>query len=413
MSTILHLGLGAFHRAHQAAFVHDAGGWSIEAVSMRSSRLADALAAQGHRYHLLIRDPGGPVAKRIDAIRATRARPGHAQAVAARMADPDVGMVTLTITEKGYDGPTPLLVADGLDRRRRAGLPPIAVLSCDNLPANGAALRARVEARASPAARGYLADCAFPSSMVDRITPATTQATIDAVERLTGLRDPCAVETEPFRQWVVERFDAPRPDWTAAGVETVADVAPWEAMKLRLLNGAHSTLAYAGALAGLSLIRDAVADPVLAALARAVMAGAARTLPPGPDSAAYAEALMRRFANPAIDHRLLQIATDGSQKLPQRLLAPAAEGAGAAHAFAVAAWLVFLGGRAEDGAALPLDDPEAARLRGAHRAADLRAVLPRTALADAAFAEAVDGWAARIRLEGVRPAARALLNNGG
>ena len=403
---ILHLGLGAFHRAHQADYTHDANtasadDWMIEAVSMRNPALARVLDQQGGRYTLVIRAPDGPVLKPITVIRRTHALPGHVRAVAARMADPSVHIVTITVTEKGYGAdvanrrlnrmdpavrhdltnpqdPQSLvgLLCLGLGLRRAAGLGGLTVMSCDNLPDNGAVLRALVldfaQATDTGLADWIAARCAFPSSMVDRITPAATEDT-----RFLADGDAAAVETEPFRQWVIEdNFAGPRPDWAVAGALIVPDVRPFEHMKLRLLNGAHSFIAYAGALLGLAHVRDAMADPVLARVVRWHMDSAAQSLDPIPgfDTARYIAELTERFANPAMAHRCLQIAMDGSQKLPQRLFSPAHDllerGQSAEScALATAVWIRFLAGAAEDGTPLDLSDPLAEPLKAAVHAA--------------------------------------------
>lgn len=456
---ILHLGLGAFHRAHQAPFTQDAiaaagGDWGIEAVSMRNPDLAERLNAQQGRYTLVERHPDGPRLSEISVIRRAHALPGNVASVAARMADPSIHVVTITVTEKGYcaDLATrtldrgaagvaadlratgeprslPGLLALGLSLRQKAGLGGLTLISCDNLPENGRLLAALVgEFAAATDSRlaHWIADnCAFPSAMVDRITPASSGETFALVEAETGSPDPVAVETEPFRQWVIEdRFAGPRPAWEAAGAEIVADVVPFEAMKLRCLNGAHSLIAYAGALAGLDAVRDVMAEDALAAMARLHMARAATTLPeaPGLDPAAYADALVRRFANPAIRHSCRQIAMDGSQKLPQRIFAPAREALAAGlptdtFAFATAAWIAFVSD--PDG---PLDDPLADALRtatgGQTPEARLAALarLPGLAhdglLDTPRFADAVVGHLRQIEMEGVRAAARRLLAAG-
>lgn len=399
---ILHLGLGGFHRAHQAAFTQDAvaaegGNWGIEAVSMRNPALAEALNARGGRFTLIERHPHGPERIDMTVIRRAHALPGNAGGVAARMADPAIHVVTITVTEKGYgadigaralnrsdagvahdlntpEDPKSLvgLLCLGLAQRRAAGLGGLTVMSCDNLPENGRFLEAIVQEFAQatdPALAGWIEEtCAFPNAMVDRITPAATDETI----ALAG-GDPVAIETEPFRQWVIEdRFAGPRPAWEAAGALIVPDVAPFELMKLRMLNGAHSLAAYLGALAGLPAMRDVMAVPELAHVIRAHMEAAATTLDPaeGLDPAAYADALIDRFANPAIDHRCLQIAMDGSQKLPQRIFAPTLvlldrKHNTATYALAIAAWIQFAQGSDTAGNELPLNDPLAEQIRQA------------------------------------------------
>jgi fructuronate reductase len=223
--------------------------------------------------------------------------------------------------------------------------------------------------------------CRFPCSMVDRITPAASEETFALAEQARGRPDPAAIETEPFRQWVIEDcFAGPRPDWEAAGALIVPDVAPFETMKLRLLNGAHSLLAYLGALAGLPAVRDVMADEALRKAVRGHMEAVSATLPelPGFDAADYADALIARFENKAIDHRCLQIAMDGSQKLAQRIFSPAKEllesgGDIRSCALAVAAWIRFTEGRTDSGAALELNDPLADEIRSALSAAGSRA----------------------------------------
>jgi len=400
---ILHFGLGAFHRAHQAAFTQDAGGrWRIEAVSMRNPALSDALNAAGGVYHLVERHPEGPLLIRMTVIDRAHCLAADPGAVVARIADPDVRIVTATVTEKGYgfdpatrrldpshpsvapdlarpEAPRGLVgaIVEGLRLRRAAGHAGLSVMSCDNLTGNGHLLAGLVDdfaRRRAPGLADWIAEtCSFPDSMVDRITPASSEATFAAVREATGQDDPLAVETEPFRQWVIEDvFAGPRPAWEAAGALIVTEVAPFETMKLRLLNGAHSMTAYLGALAGLPAVRDVMAEADLRALVRAHMSAAAATLAPLPgyDAEAYADTLIERFSNPAIDHRVLQIAMDGSQKLPQRIFAPARDrlgrGAGVeTFALATAAWIRFAEGRDEAGAALGLNDPLAGPIRAA------------------------------------------------
>jgi fructuronate reductase len=403
---IVHLGLGAFFRAHGAAWIEEAmaaagGDWGIVGVSLRSPDVRDALAPQGCVYTALELGPEGETARVVEAVAEVLVAPKDPEAVLARMADPGVRIVTLTVTEKGYchspatgrlDLGHPDIVHDlaaalprsapgflvrALERRRAAGLRPFTVLTCDNLPSNGRLLRGIVLdlARAVDAglAQWIAAEGRFPSSMVDRIVPATTPADIERVERLTGRHDAAPVLHEPFRQWVVEDdfVDGARPDLGAVGVELVEDVTPYEHMKLRMLNGTHSALAYLGYLAGHETIADTVADPVFAAYVRRLWAEEiipAVEAPPGVDLAAYADALLARYRNPAIRHRTWQIAMDGSQKLPQRILGTIAEGMDAGRAMpglclAVAGWMRYVGGVDETGAAIDVRDPMAARLR--------------------------------------------------
>jgi fructuronate reductase len=270
-----------------------------------------------------------------------------------------------------------------MQRRMQLGAGPLTVVSCDNLPGNGHVLSGLVTefAELLPAAErndllGWIAaSVRFPATMVDRIVPATTAEDRAEAARLLGLTDEGVVVAEPFRQWVVEdSFAAPRPAWELAGATLTDDVAPYEAMKLRLLNGTHSALAYLGALAGVDSIADVVADDAFAGYARALMdidATPTLAVPAGFDLNSYKDDLLDRFANPALRHRTVQIAMDGSQKLPQRLLGTIrdrrAAGAEPLHAvLAVAAWMRFVwAGADETGRPLPLDDPMADRLRAA------------------------------------------------
>ncbi len=266
-------------------------------------------------------------------------------------------------------------IVAALSCRRDAGITPFTVLSCDNLSANGhtvkrivtqfAALRSRELAQ-------WIEDkVAFPSTMVDRIVPETTDADRASVASDLGMTDAWPVITEPFTQWIVEdRFSAGRPDFASAGVQLVADVTPFEHMKLRLLNASHSALAYLGYLAGYGTIAATVTNDRFAALARRVMDDAAPTLtmPEGTDVAAYSTSLLQRFSNPALHHRTWQIAMDGSQKLPQRLLATMQDRLRLGlpidtHALAVAGWMRYVTATDETGRAIDVRDPIAAKLK--------------------------------------------------
>lgn len=335
MKRILHLGVGNFHRAHQAVYTQDAGGWRITGVSLRSRGVIEALEPRGFDYTLAIQGPDGTTFRQIDVLDDVLFAPNDPEVVIEAIATSD--LVSLTITEKGYclgqDGELDLehpdivrdlvgerrsaiaLLCDGLSRRDA----PVAVLSCDNLTGNGEKLGRAVRQFANSAGLDLAEGVQFPNTMVDRITPATTDALREMVEAETGIADQAPVATEPFSEWIIEDFEAPRPDWQEAGAEFVADVAPYEARKLRLLNGAHSTMAYAGLLAGQSFVHEAVAEPGLRDLVEQVMAEASETLAPGIETTSYRAALMERFANPALHHALRQIAMDGSQKLPVRL----------------------------------------------------------------------------------------------
>ncbi|KFL26972.1 dioxygenase [Devosia sp. 17-2-E-8] len=398
---IVHLGVGAFHRAHQAAFIDQCladgqSGWAIIGASLRSPDTRDALAPQDGLYTLAVRDSDTERLDVIGSIQSLIVAPENPEALLAALAAPSTRIVTLTVTEKAYlrngDGALDLahpdIVADLADRtrprtmhgfiveallrRRAAGVAPFTVLSCDNLPANGrTAKRVLVDfaTRIDPEFGRFVDQyVACPSSMVDRIVPATTDDDRARVSGSLGLEDAWPVVTEPFRQWVIEDdFPLGRPDWEKFGVTMVADVTPFEEMKLRLLNGAHSGIAYLGQLLGHATVADAMASPAIARFVAGLWRESIETLPrdAGLDPVPYTGELARRFSNTALRHRTAQIANDGSQKLPQRIVAPAlerlAQGRGIAHlAFVAAAWIAALAARSGDTFTDPLDSQLAA-----------------------------------------------------
>jgi fructuronate reductase len=407
---IVHLGIGAFARAHLACYTQSLlpadPSWGILGVSLRRADTRDALAAQDCLYTRADRDIAGEHLTIMGALTGVLVVPEAPGAVLARLADPATRIVTLTVTEKGYHragpgggldtddlairhdlatpdtpGTAPGLLAAALRLRRAAGVPPFTVLSCDNLPENGSSTRRVVvdfANRLDPALGRFIAEqVAFPSCMVDRIVPATTDTDRARIDAALGAEDRWPVVCETFTQWVIEdHFPLGRPAWETTGAELVDDVRPYEEMKLRLLNGSHSSIAYLGQLAGWETVADAVAEPALAAHIQALMGEIATTLhlPATVDLGAYQRALLARFANPALRHRTAQITMDGSQKLPQRLFAPALARLTAGQdvpriALGVAAWLRYLQGRSDDGSALVVDDPRADALTRAAQAA--------------------------------------------
>ncbi|MCE8040094.1 MULTISPECIES: mannitol dehydrogenase family protein [unclassified Halomonas] len=420
---IVHLGLGAFHRAHQAVYLEryrqrsgdDA--WGVCSANLRGGvALVDALCDAGCRYHVAeyadrdtvtLREIG-VVEQALFTGRDLAGEWGRDLAsLLARMASPETRIVTLTVTEKGYflspaegsllrDDPliahdidqpqaprtAPGILVEALARRRSAGVPPFTVLCCDNMPNNGKRTRAAVvqlaACRDAELAAWIGREVAFPCSMVDRIVPAMTAADFVRLAEL-GVEDPNAVVGEAFTQWVVEDdFPLGRPAWEAEGVEMVADVAPFETMKLRMLNGSHSLLAYLGALDDIETVFDAVSrDDLVALLRRYMLCEAEPTLamPEGTDLVGYADSLLARFANDSLRHRLQQIAMDGSQKLPQRWL----HGALArlemgdevpCTALGLAAWIRYTAGSDLHGNAHAVDDPMAGTFRLLHEAHD-------------------------------------------
>ena len=402
---IVHLGLGNFHRAHQAVYTQavlaaDAR-WGICGVSLRSAGVVAELRAQGMRYTVLERSPAGTRPQTITAIREALRGDREMPRIIERIAASTTQIVSLTVTEKAYchdpatgrldiahpdivhdlahtDAPSsaPGVLLRGLEARRRHGTP-LTVVCCDNLPHNGVMVGALVRDLAGLVDDGLAQwierAVAFPSTMVDRIVPASTDADREAVRSL-GLEDAIPVATEPFTQWVIEdRFAGARPGWDAAGAQLVGDVAPFELMKLRLLNGAHSTMAYLGYLAGHHFIHQVSSEPMFERLIERLWRELAPTLPavlfdmPGVDVEAYQCALMQRFRNVALPHRTSQIAMDGSQKLPQRLIGAARERLSRGQsvdtiALAIAGWMRYAAGTDENGLPIDVRDPLAAAL---------------------------------------------------
>jgi fructuronate reductase len=398
---ILHIGLGAFHRAHQAVYTDAAlaaefGDWGIVGVSLRSVDVVHDLSAQDGLYSVVARSAAGDSVQVVGSVVRGLSGTEDQAEILALMADPAISIVTITVTEKAYGidpvsggldrnhpsvkadladplSPTGVIgyLVEGFSRRHAVGLPPFTVLCCDNLPTNGRIVRKLVMEMAGardPALANWIAENgAFPSSMVDRIVPAATDGVRARAETLIGAEDRLALSTEPFMQWVIEdHFPAGRPKWEAGGALFVEDVEPYEKMKLRLLNGSHSLMAYLGGLHGLRYIRDVIAVPEYREKVRRHMAAVLRTLDPVPgiDLEAYQAQLIERFSNPGIDHSTRQVAMDGSQKLPQRIMVPAVEelAAGrdaAAFATVAAVWIAYII-RTPD-----IDDPRAAELKSA------------------------------------------------
>jgi fructuronate reductase len=353
---IVHLGVGAFARAHLAWYTQHASGppWGITAFTGRSPAAADALTAQDCRYTLVTRAATGDSAEVVDTIVA--AHPGSDDTTWRHaVASPETSIVTLTVTENGYrsGSDVPARLVAGLDARRQAGAGRIALVSLDNLTHNGDVLRDAVLAAVDDdGLRTWIeANVAFPSSMVDRITPATTDADVEALADLDGAltEDRVPVITEPFGEWVLQdAFDGiERPAWETAGVRIVDDVTPYEQRKLWLLNGSHSLLAYTGLLLGHETVAEAMDDPVCRAAVDQLWDEAAAELPlPAAEVTEARAALVERFANPRIKHTLRQIASGGSEKLPvrvvdvlrHRLARDPAAGIGPGAATAIAAW---------------------------------------------------------------------------
>lgn len=404
---IVHFGPGAFHRAHQATYVDNVlesdPRWGIAAVSLRTRGTIAALEEQGGAYTIGIRD--AEAGFRVIAAHNRFLAAEDSAETLALLAAPETGLVTSTVTEKGYclagDGTLDLSHPDivhdlagpaaprsligwlvtGLAARRDAGVAPFVPMPCDNLASNGAKLHAALvafaEVRDRELARWIAGEVRCPGTMVDSITPASDPAFLDLTEQALGMRDNAAVQRESFVQWVIEDIGRPLgPDLGAAGATITSDVAGYERAKLRLLNGPHSTLAYAGLLRDHMSVFEAVSDPALGRFVDAMMRDEiAPMLPdvPGLDLMAYCDAVLARFRNPIIIHRLDQIAQDGSQKLPYRLVDTLAANRAAGRlparvCAALGCWVAFLIRRTAAG--IPIIDPFGDKLAAAATGAD-------------------------------------------
>lgn len=400
---IVHFGVGGFHRAHQAAYLDAlmalgrADTWGICGVGLLppDEAMHRALVAQDGLYTLMTRAPGGAVSARvIGSLLEHRFAPADPGAVLDRLAAPSTRIVTLTITEGGYgiDPATGRFVAEdpaiahdaangalprtvfgyllaALRRRRDAGIAPFAVVSCDNIESNGAVARTSLAAFARLADPGLAEmvehDVPFPCSMVDRITPATTPADRAELDARFGIADRWPVVCEPFCQWVLEdHFPAGRPELEAVGVQMVDDVAPYEQMKLRLLNAGHQAIAYVGVLAGYRYAHEAVADPLIAAFVSEYLREEAQpSLAPVPDIDldAYRASLIERFSNAALGDTLERLCAYSSDRIPRFVVPVIAENLAAGRsvrlgAAILASWARFAEGRGEHGEELRIED---------------------------------------------------------
>jgi fructuronate reductase/mannitol 2-dehydrogenase len=392
---VVHMSVGSFHRSHQAMYFDEIAqraistDWGLVGVGLHRAEMEQVLTAQDGLYTVVARDEHGDSARVVGVISRYLFAPQDLEAVLRALADPRTRLVTLTVTSGGYTAdpggdaarpgrpaaPAGYLV-EALDRRRRAGLPPFTVLSCDNMPGNGAVARAAVLATARLRDEGLAAwiedHVTFPSSMVDRITPRTSLADRDFVEATFGVADRWPVITEPFSQWIIEdSFCNGRPPLDRVGAQFVADVRPYALMKTRLLNASHCALGYLGHLAGLRRTDEAMADPAFAGyIARMMDEEVTPLLPavPGVDLDEYKATVLRRLANPKVGDRLLRLCRSGSTKMPYHVIGSIREARaeGRPHAcltLAVAGWLRHLQGVDERGVAVAIDDPAADRLQ--------------------------------------------------
>jgi mannitol 2-dehydrogenase len=413
--SIVHIGVGGFHRAHQAVYLDDLlyrpepghAEWGICGVGIlpQDVRMRDALLPQDCLYTVVESDAAGRRARVVGSLLNYLFAPDDPEAVIEKMASPECRIISLTITEGGYyvrqdngefDESHPDIIrdleyphrplcsfgylAEALDRRRRRGQPPLTVMSCDNLQHNGDVTRQTMLAfaeRRDPALSRWIGEnCAFPNSMVDRITPITTDGHKAMIRTEFGIDDAWPVITEPFRQWIMEdHFPGGRPAWEKVGAQMTADVEPYEKMKIRLLNAGHQVMCYIGILLGYSSTDEAMADAQIGELVRTFMdAEVTPLLPavPGIDLGDYKKSLIERFRNPAIRDQLSRIAVDGSVRIPKFILPSIAEqlergGPIRMLSFTVASWFRYLAGTFEQGNELALVDQRADELRGLAR----------------------------------------------
>jgi mannitol 2-dehydrogenase len=406
--SIVHVGVGGFHRGHQAVYLddllHEPGSteWGICGVGLlkHDDRMRDVMAAQDRLYTVCERSAQGESARVIGSLAAFLYAPGDPQAVIEKMASPECRIVSLTITEGGYyinegtgefDDTHPDIqhdlahpkeplcsfgyLAEALDRRRARGLAPFTVMSCDNLQGNGHVaqrmLSAFVERRDPALARWLSEHGAFPNSMVDRIVPATTDEHRALVRERFGIDDGWPVMTEPFKQWVIEdHFVSGRPAWEQVGAQMTADVMPYEKMKIRLLNASHQAMCYIGMLLGYQFAHETMEDPQIRRLVQTMMdVEVTPILPPVPgiDLTQYKRTLIERFANPAIRDQLSRIGTEGSARVPKFVLPSVLDqlprgGPVKLLSFTVAAWFRYLTGSDDQGRAMPIIDPQKDKL---------------------------------------------------
>jgi len=411
----VHMGVGGFHRAHQAVYLDDllafadTERWGECGIGVLESdaRMNDVLQEQDFLYTVIERSAGGQSARVIGSLVDYIHAPRNREASIERMAAADTRIVSLTITEGGYfidegtgeflaDHPDiqhdvqyprePVtsmgLLAEALNRRRTRGLPPFTVMSCDNLQGNGHVVKKVLLAFAglgNVALQQWIeSNVAFPSSMVDRITPVTTPADIAFVSDRFGLDDAWPVVTEPFRQWVIEdTFCNGRPEWEKVGAQLIADVAPYEIMKMRLLNGSHLAMAYLGALNGFTYVHETMNDRLFRFFTESFMDEVTPVVPKiaGVSVTEYKRSLIERFSNPTINDQMTRICSEGSAKIPKWLLPSILELVGQGGSIdllslVVASWIFYLGcGVDERGGPLHKIDARAAELTGIARRA--------------------------------------------
>lgn len=423
---VLHMGLGAFHRAHQAVFFEHAlrGGnmnYGVCGITQRTSDIAESLNAQDCLYTVNARDGAGNQPMIVGAIREATFYPRDVARLLEIAKSPDLRLMTITVSEKAYRPDSdstlcvPRRIATLLAARFEAGLPGIAVISCDNLPSNGAVTRMVVTNAIKSQGRndGFLdwveEQIRFPNSMVDRIVPAITKENIDEFEKAYGYRDLSLITTEPYNEWVIDQ-DPLSEELGPVGVRFVSHVEPYEMTKIRIFNGTHSTLAYLCQLSGIEYVAQGIVDPTLAPfITRLQEEELSRSFTPpyDLDPIEYACTIRKRISNPTLLHRSAQIAMDGSQKLPQRLFTPANDLLAAGLpttriTLAIAAWLHYLATNAA------VSDPLAPQLQPIARNRDAAAAVEQTLRAeqlvtrvDSALLPAITKWLEKLRCQPV------------
>jgi len=462
--SIIHFGVGGFHRAHQAVYTDDvlaAGdlGWGIRGAGITAFdlRMNGALSPQNFLYTVVARDTEGEDVRVVGSIVDFLLGTDDPTTLVGAMSDESTRIISMTITENGYcyrpenvdlDFDNPGVKNDiaggkqiktiygclraALTEIRKRGAQAPTILSCDNLPQNGDRLRKlflQFLERVDPGLRGFVeTGVEFPNCMVDRITPITTDDQRTQLSEQFGIIDEWPVYCERFRQWVIEdRFPKGRPDWSVAGATFVSDVVPFERMKIRLLNGSHSALGYVGYMMGFRRVDIAMADPDVRSFVRAYMDEITPTVGsvPGMDLEKYKDSLIERFSNPAISDQILRLAQDGSKKIPNMILEPVGEILAEHRAtpfasFALASWIRFLEGTDEQNKEIPIDDPIASALRDAARLSSnadvtpffaLKSVFPPEIAASEALRKSVAACLSDMHRSGVRSAVRRLLKN--
>ncbi|WP_108652733.1 mannitol dehydrogenase family protein [Dongshaea marina] len=465
---IVHLGFGAFHRAHQALVLdrllesEQECDWGYCEVNLfGGEQLIRDLRAQDHRYSVMEMGAEQNTTRIIGSVCASlHPALDGSEAILEQLASAQTAIVSMTITEKGYclssethklDTANPLIVSDlehpgspqsavgyiveSLRRRRERALGGFTLMSCDNLPQNGVLTRQMVldyAAKLDTKLAGWIdKEVSFPSTMVDRIVPAITEESLERLTEALGVNDPCGIACEPFLQWVIEdRFVAGRPQWEKAGAQLVENVLPFEEMKLRMLNGSHSFLAYLGYLGGYQTIAETMTDSSYKDAAYHLMLNEQAptlTLPEGVSSRDYADRLIERYSNPALKHRTWQIAMDGSQKLPQRMLESVQ-----CHlergteypclALGIAGWMFYVSGRDELGQPIDVRDPLAAELKTicdrcgrdaivVRELVKLSGVFPATLASNAEFIQAITESYQQLLERGARGAIAQLISH--